>query len=187
MPPKLRITREDIINTALEIVRNDGEEALNARSIASKLACSTQPVFSNFSCMNELRLAVIGRAEEIFNERMNAEISAGRYVAYKASGMAYIKFAMEEKELFKLLYMRDRSDEEMHAEDSLLDRMSGMVTDNTGLQGDKSLLFHLEIWTAVHGIASMVATGYLKLELDLISSMITDIYQGLKLRYEREN
>ena len=49
MPPKVKITKEDIIQKALEIVRTNGEQALNARSIASALNCSTQPVFFNFA------------------------------------------------------------------------------------------------------------------------------------------
>ena len=55
MPPKVRITKEDIIHTAVEIVRRDGTGAINARVIAKELNCSTQPVFSNFATMEDLR------------------------------------------------------------------------------------------------------------------------------------
>ena len=41
MPPKIKITREEIVDTALNLVREAGEQALNARSIAAKLKCST--------------------------------------------------------------------------------------------------------------------------------------------------
>ena len=57
MTPKIRITREEIIAAAVEIVRRDGDAALNARSVAAELHCSTQPVFSNFASMEELRSA----------------------------------------------------------------------------------------------------------------------------------
>ena len=59
MPPKVKVTKEEIINTAVDIVRNSGAQAVNARTVASALNCSTQPVFSNFATMEELRLAVI--------------------------------------------------------------------------------------------------------------------------------
>ena len=39
MPPKVKITREDIIKTAIELVRANGEEAINARAIAAALNC----------------------------------------------------------------------------------------------------------------------------------------------------
>ena len=62
MPPKVKITKNDIISTALELVRTSGEQTLNARAIATALDCSTQPVFSNFSSMQTLREAVIAAA-----------------------------------------------------------------------------------------------------------------------------
>ncbi len=44
MPPKVKITKEMILNTVLDITREVGFEAVNARSIASKLQCSTRPI-----------------------------------------------------------------------------------------------------------------------------------------------
>ena len=45
MPPKVRITKEEIINKAVDIVRRDGAQAINARNVAAELECSTQPIF----------------------------------------------------------------------------------------------------------------------------------------------
>ena len=58
MPPKLRISKEDIVTAVVALVRKDGVQAINARNIASALNCSTQPVFSNFAIMDDLRNAV---------------------------------------------------------------------------------------------------------------------------------
>ena len=56
MPPKVKIAKEDIVNAAVELVRQYGPQALNARELAARLCCSTQPIFSNFATMDELRL-----------------------------------------------------------------------------------------------------------------------------------
>ena len=101
-PVHNKLTKEDIINAALETVRQNGADAINARSLASYLDCSTQPIFSNFASMDELRLAVIDKATELYNNYLTREIDEQNYPAYKASGIAYIRFAREEKELFKL-------------------------------------------------------------------------------------
>lgn len=66
MAPKIKITKKDIIEAATELVRTNGEQAINARAIASYLNCSTQPVFSNFSTMNELHEATVNAAYEIY-------------------------------------------------------------------------------------------------------------------------
>ena len=186
MPPKQKLTKQDIINTAVDIVRMQGEQGLNARNLATAMGCSTQPIFSNFTGMEELYFCVIQRAEEINKAYIDEEIARGQFPSYKASGMAYIRFANEEKELFKLLYMRDRSGSEIPQENKLTSQMEGFVHSNTGLVGDKMKLFHLEMWAAVHGIATMYATGFLDLSWELVSTMLTDIYQGLSKQYSKE-
>ena len=179
MPPKVKITKDHVVTAALEIVRTSGEQAVNARTVAAALGCSTQPVFSNFATMEELRLAVMEKADALCQEYIRREVEKGEFPTYKASGMAYIRFAKEERELFKLLYMCDRAGEP--PEDSeLTDRMESLVHSNTGLDGVQDKLFHLEMWAYVHGIATMFATGYLNLPWDLVSQMLTDSYQGLR-------
>ncbi len=184
MPPKVRITKEDIIKTAVDLVRRDGAGAINARTIAKELNCSTQPVFSNFATMEELRYAVVDAADNLYQEYTKQEIASEKYPAYKATGMAYIRFSKEEKELFKLLFMRDRSAEPVPIETKEMQEMPTIVYNNTGFSGKKADLFHLEMWAYVHGIATMMATNYLALETDLISEMLTDAYQGMRKRYE---
>ena len=186
MPPKVKVTKEDIINAAVDIVRNSGAQAINARTIASALNCSTQPVFSNFATMDELRLAVVEKADILCQEYMQREVESGEFPTYKANGMAYIRFAKEEKELFKLLYMRDRSGELIPEGSELTDEMESIVQNNTGLSGADAKLFHLEIWAYVHGIAAMFATGFLNLDWELVSKMLTDSYQGLRKQYGME-
>lgn len=186
MPPKVKITKEDIICAAMDIVRSSGAQAINARTVATALNCSTQPVFSNFASMEELRLAVVEKADQLCQEYMQREVGQGEFPAYKATGMAYIRFAKEEKELFKLLYMRDRSGETIPEHSELTDQMEQIVHKNTGLGGMEAKLFHLEMWAYVHGIAAMFATGFLDLDRSLVSKMLTDAYQGLRKQHKME-
>lgn len=184
MPPKVKVTKEDIINVTVDIVRKCGADVINARTVASVLNCSTQPIFSNFATMDELRLAVVEKADALCQEYMRREVERKEFPVYKANGMAYIRFAKEEKELFKLLYMRDRSGESMEEDGD--GRMESIVRDNTGLDSDQAKLFHLEMWAYVHGIAAMFATGFLNLDLELVSKMLTDSYLGLRKQYGME-
>lgn len=186
MPPKVKITKDHIVSAAVEIVRETGADALNARTIAARLNCSTQPVFSNFATMEDLRFAVAEKAAALYENYMQQEIESGKYPVYKASGMAYIRFAKEEKEFFKLLYMCDRSDGSTPEDTTLTDKMADIIQENTGLNRTDAKLFHLEIWACVHGIATMFATGFLDLEWFLVSKMLTDIYQGLLKQYKTE-
>lgn len=180
MPPKAKITKEDIINTSIIMIKN-GEE-LNARGIAARLECSTQPVFSNFENMDELKNAVLKKCEEIYMQFTENEIKKNDYPIYKIMGMAYIEFAKREKELFKLLFMRKVNDDSQN-NSGLFDVGVEFVQKNLGLSGDDAKLFHLEMWSFVHGIASMHATGYFELENSLISQMTSDVFNGLKNQF----
>ena len=186
MAPKIKITKQDIIDTAVDIVRQDGAEALNARNIAAILDCSTQPIFSNFRSMDEVKEAVLERAISICEGFSAREIESGLYPVYKATGMAYIRFAKEEAQLFKLLFMRDRNGELLTKEAVFFDNMMPIVQKSVGIEIDKAKLFHLEMWAYVHGIATMFATGYLDLDWELVSRMLSDCYLGLKKQYELE-
>ena len=186
MPPRVKVTKEEIVDAAVELIRESGAGALNARTIAVRLQCSTQPVFSNFANMDELRLAVLMRADALCREMIRRETESGLYPPYKSGGMGYIRFAREEKELFKLLYMRDRTNEDMSLDSDLSNEMIAMVRQNTGISEMEARLFHLEMWAFVHGIATMFATGFVDLEWDLVSRMVSDIYLGHRKLYESE-
>ena len=183
MPPRVKTTKEEIVNAAVELVRKNGAASLNARTIAAMMQISTQPVFWNFASMNALRIAVVEKADALCRDYIQKEVAQGEYPAYKASGMAYIRFAKEERELFKLLYMRDRSEENFPESAEITGDMEEIIRSNTGLHGDEMKMFHLEMWAYVHGIAVMFATGFLDLEWELVSRMLTDSYQGLRKQY----
>ena len=186
MAPKVKITKEQIVETALTIVRMGGEQAINARTVAHALGCSTQPVFSNFRSMEQLRLAVAQRAAALLGEYLQREQASGEYPPYKANGMAYIRFAKEEPALFRLLYLCDKNEPGATVTEGLFGQMCALAQSAAGLSAEQAQLFHLEIWAVVHGIATMFATGFLDLDWALVSNMITDTYQGLRLRFTKE-
>ena len=186
MPPRIKIVKEDIVRIAVDIAREHGAAAVNARDIAAALHCSTQPIFSNFTTMDDLRFAVTESAYALCRTYMKRETESGIYPQYKANGMAYIRFAKEEKELFKLLYMCDRSGATIPEDSEMNNEMEGIVHNNTGLSDEETKLFHLEMWAFVHGIATMFATGFLDLDWELVSHMLTDAYQGLRKQYVLE-
>ena len=185
MPPKVKITKEDIIKTSLERVRRNGTNALNARAVASELNCSTQPMFSNFATMDDLQKAVCEAAYEMYFDFIKSEVDSGRYQRYKAFGMAYVRFAKEEKELFKLLFMRDRTGEDI-SPTADFEHSAEFISKANGVSIETARLMHLEMWACVHGIGVMIATRFLPLDSELASDMLSDVYQGIRLKYVTE-
>ena len=185
MPPKVKITKEEIVQTAITLIKTSGTQALNARAIAAALNCSTQPIFSNFATMGELQDAVIHAAYERYTAFLTKEAGSGKYPQYKAYGMAYVRFAKEEKELFKLLFMRDRT-EETAAFSPDFEESVQMIMNANHVPHEKATMMHLEIWTCVHGIGVMIATSFLSFEWEMISDMLTDVYMGIRARHLSE-
>ena len=64
MPPKAKLKEKDILNGALEEVREKGFGRLNARDLAKRLSCSTSPIFSCFGNMEGLKEAVVKRGNK---------------------------------------------------------------------------------------------------------------------------
>lgn len=174
MPRKNMFTREEIVRAALELTRERGASAVTARALGEKLGASSKPVFSVFRNMEEVQDAVLRAANELYEAYIAHDMAEGRYPPYKASGMAYIRFAREERELFRLLFMRDRSHEkkgEMQA-----DALIAIIREKTGASEAQARDFHLEMWLFVHGIAAMTATAYLDFSEEKASAMLSDIY-----------
>lgn len=187
MPPKAKFSKEEITGAALSIVREKGMQGLTARALGAALGSSSRPIFTTFRNMEEVSQAVIQAANTIYQNFLNAEMKNSAYPPYKASGMGYIRFAQEERELFKLLFMRDRSHEEIKEEREQLKPLLDMIQKNMGINEEAAYYFHLEMWIYVHGIATMFATSYLNLEEDFISDVLTDAFEGLRVRWKQKN
>lgn len=184
--PKQKITKDMILQTACALVCEQGLDALNARLIAKKLECSTQPIFSNYENMSDLKREVVAWANQIYQDYLQAGMSQANIPPYKASGITYIQFAIEQRELFKLLFMRDRTQEQMEDERKSLEPLLTLIAKDTGLSMEDSYMFHIEMWLYVHGIATTIATNYLTWDENSIAKVLADAYEGMKLRYFHE-
>lgn len=183
MPPKFRFTREEIIDAALALTAEGGPKAVTARALAARLGSSAKPIFGLFENMEELQHAVLAAAFEKYNRFIAAEMARGEYPPYKASGMAYIHFARDERELFKLLFMRERSSEEQkRPPQDDVKPLIALICKNTGMSEEQACRLHTEMWLFVHGVATMIATSFLDWGDEDVSRALTDVYKGMLWR-----
>lgn len=191
MPPKVRITRQAILEAALEIVRQKGPNALNARSLAGSLGCSVQPVFREFSSMQALHAAVVQTAQQLFDAEMLAAL--GGEDGFLGMGITYIGFAGREKNLFQLLFMSGGFNGASavqvagttQGDDEVIAALQGM----TGLGAVRAQRLYTGIWFTTHGIASLVATGECTMQQDEVRKALKTAFTGLlfALKQEEEN
>ena len=133
--------------------------------------------------MEQVQLAVRQEAQRLYERRLTEAMTAGKYPPYKASGMAYMRFALEERELFRLLFMRDRSGEGKIDDRESVRPILNLLQEKLGLDEEQAARFHGEMWLFVHGIATALATGYLPWDEEQVSRMMSDVYLGLRHRF----
>ena len=184
LPAKKVISKESIIQAALGIVRKEGMEGLNMRTLAKACNCSTQPIYLSFSGADELKFEVKKRIIDIYRDYRTREVALNAYPEFKAMGMSYIRFAKEESQFFKYLFMRNRAEEKHDEMESEFQIETSVLTNLYNIKGNLANQLHIHMWVWVHGIATMYATGYLNWEWQTVSEMLTDAFIGIKTHLE---
>lgn len=180
MARKESITAEIILNTAFEMTCTEGFEGVTARKLANKIGCSTQPIFRVYENMGELDNEIYQKAIHYFDEYyMN--FTSQETTPFVHLGLAYIQFATEEKNLFKLLFLSDkRGDRGMY---ELLNGNSGAVTKEINRATEAgcknpSVIF-MKMWIFIHGAACMVLTGDYDLSQEETAVMLTETFHSI--------
>ncbi len=102
MPPRPKISEIMVVNAALKVARRDGHQRINARSVAKELNCSTQPIMYHFQTIDDLKSAALERIAR-FHRDYILDIAEGQNPLIAVS-LNYIRFAAEEKNLFRFLF-----------------------------------------------------------------------------------
>ena len=103
MARKETITKDYLFETAFQMLRDEGIENITARKLAAKAGCSTQPIFRLYSNMEELWQELFERAVDYFEEYYN-DAKLYDFTPFVNLGITYIQFAVEEKNLFQMLF-----------------------------------------------------------------------------------
>lgn len=97
MPPKLKFTKEEITETAFNLVRQKGWSSLTTRILAEELGSSARPIYSFFRSMDELEEELVKKAVDLLYDYMIRERTGDPWHDH---GIGYVLFAMDEKHLF---------------------------------------------------------------------------------------
>jgi AcrR family transcriptional regulator len=182
MAPKIKTHAEDILAAAVQLVREQGSDALNARSLAKKIGCSIQPIFRTFKTMDELKGAVYKYADEIYQTAMMEALCASDN-GFQEMGLTYISFAKDERHLFQLLFMSNvfsqGSAANIAGSTTGDDEVVALLSRATGLDAQKAQELYTGIWFTTHGIASLLATNSCTLNKDEIKRILGIAFEGM--------
>lgn len=185
MPPRERVSKEQVLNTAFVMTRQNGFEELTARKLAEQLHSSTQPIFRAYDNMEMLKRDLFYKSAVFFSDYMLSKKSSGQ-PQYLTMGMAYIELAKSERHLFKLI----ASIEDYESSD-IRDFLQGesselpdKLPDTTDLdEKQKRELFRM-IWMFTHGVATLVTSNRVNISDKEIKRLLMKAYEGFLDTYE---
>jgi len=175
-----RISRDDIVAAAVELVRTQGHECLNVRTLAAALGCSTQPVLYHFATMDEVREA----AYQAVDEQHSSFLTAGLETAadpIMQLGLNYVRFAHEEPHLFRFLFQTNAfggQDLTAMVAAPEVRGLVGIVAQSADMDIAQALQVFLTIFVAAHGFASLVANNSLQYDETQVAGVLEAAYSG---------
>lgn len=163
--------RDEIVDAATELLLETGHaKAVSIRAVAQRAGVTPPSIYLHFVDKDTLLDAVCARYFEKLDEEMQ-RVAAGHGApidALRAQGLAYVRFARETPELYRLATMgegRPGSDVDMTLNSSafmhIRHSVESLMAEGIYPQGDATAMA-LELWTAAHGAAAMlIAKPYL--------------------------
>lgn len=187
MPPKARVTKDMIVDATIEVVRQHGFENVNARTVSEQLHCSTQPVMYQFATIDSLKRAAYAEADHLHSEYlMNTPEDQDPILGI---GLNYIRFAVDEPQLFRFLfqsgYARENSLLEMIDSEELTPILAAMK-EGAGLSMEKTKQVFLTVAMFAHGYASIIANNGLEFDEKLIAEHLERAWNGAFLAATQE-
>lgn len=189
MPPKKKFTKEQIIDAAFEIAKNEGLSNITIRKVAKYLGSSIAPIYVNFNTIDELIEAVMQKINEL-SFKMLAEVNSG--TPFLDIGIASLRFARDYPILFQDFVFNQHKinhnyDENMGSD--LIEQMKG-DEDLDGFSNEELMTIFMKMRIFTTGLSIMVAGGLLPEEFDeemgieLMKSMANDVITSA---YNRKN
>ncbi|MBQ5995283.1 MAG: TetR/AcrR family transcriptional regulator [Clostridia bacterium] len=159
MAPKVKFQKEEIVKAAADITRVKGINAVTAREVGAALGVSSRPLFTYFDTVDELKKAVWLYAKNLYEECVKDGLKAE--IPFLGVGQNYIKFAKEEPELYKYLFLNPPADVKGSAMDALklsqdLVRESLMRIYN--MDADTADKYFRDLWLVAYSITTLIVT-----------------------------
>ena len=155
MPRKVKFQKEEIVDAALAIARERGIEAVTAREVAKALRTSVAPIFTGFETMDQLRAGVCERARARYRSYIERGLAGP--IPFLGVGQQYLRFAREEPELYKLLFLT-RGGGAMEALRFSQDLARESLMRIYNMNAHTADCYFRDIWLAAFSYATLIVT-----------------------------
>lgn len=157
--------RHEILDAATELLLETGQaRAVSIRSVAQRVGVTSPSIYLHFDDKDALLDAVCARYLATLDQAMEqvAIGQASTVDVLRAQGLAYVRFALQTPELYRLATMgewRSGSNVDMALASTAFKHMRASVQtlmDEGVYRTDDPTTIALELWTAAHGVAALL-------------------------------
>jgi AcrR family transcriptional regulator len=157
--------RDEILEAATELLLETGHaKAVSIRSVAHRVGVTPPSIYLHFADKDALLDAVCARYFEKLEQDMQraADEHASPVDVLRAQGLAYVRFATQTPELYRIAMMgewRSGSDVDATLDIAAFRHMRSTVQrlmDDGVYRRDDPVAVALELWSAAHGVAAML-------------------------------
>lgn len=164
-----KITKDMIVDAALEIFRAEGFDAVTSRRVAFKLGCSTQPIYFEYKNMDELKndivKKVVGQLNEIFSSVSNEGKEEPDEFVYRSFGLSFLKFVQADPFVFRQIYIVDGKIGGQ-VDNLRMPIILDILENKYGYKKETALAIHKMASCSLMGMAVFVSSGYKKISED---------------------
>lgn len=114
-------------------------------------------MFTYFRTLEEVRAAVVEEAGKIYGRYVERGLSMDP--PFKGYGMETIRFAREEPNLFRLLFLRRRDTAEFPPTENHSADIRRAIRETFSLTDAQADELHRHLWIYVHGLCTLIVTG----------------------------
>jgi len=182
MARKIEVTKEKMLQTAYEILKENGYDAVNIKTIAAKVGCSTKPISWQFGNMHEMRKEIYKYTKGHLYAGIEEKLShLSALEAFFETGKIYISNAIDYPNVFRFLCVDNPGDivDENKSMNDLLgdDFIKERLIKELSLPKEDVERMVADIVIYTHGLATMLLWDSFKLDKQTAFQMIYD--QGL--------
>lgn len=164
-----KITKDMIVDAALEIFRAEGFDAVTSRRVAFKLGCSTQPIYFEYKNMDELKndivKKVVGQLNEIFSSVSNEGKEDPDEFVYRSFGLSFLKFVQADPFVFRQIYIVDGKIGRQ-VDNLRMPIILDILENKYGYKKETALAIHKMASCSLMGMAVFVSSEYKKISED---------------------
>jgi len=187
MGRKTQITKQIILETALQMLIRDGYGAITVKTLAAQIGCSTQPIVWHFENMSGFRKAFLEYCIDYAKNRFTVwNGSLDDLLTETARG--YISIACNMPNLFRFVFVENKdeckdSDVVQKLQLDNTKRIIHLLREEKGLTEPQAASFLMNYEFYIHGIASYTASGFVNYPEEEIVAM-ADWARDAFLAYE---